>query len=944
MTAERHFLGWDRPLLPRAAGWLRERYGGAAGGGGADLSEVLVVVPTARAGRRLMELLVSGAGDRGLLPPTIVTPGSLPERLYRCDDTADSLMCLLARVKVLRDLPPEKVQRLTGDPPGAEDLRGWWGLASELSELADVLAADGVTVGEVVEATGDPARWVVLAEIEEACRACLAEQGLVDCAEARRRALVGEGEGGCRAPGPIVLVGVADLNRLTRRFLERVAGDVTALIGAPAGEAGAFDAFGALVVDAWADRDVAVADERWVVADRPSDQARAVLEAVAAASRAREGAREGGARLSADQVTVGLGDESLGPAVERVLRLSGVPARRAAGMTVGRTRPALLLGAVGRYLRTRRFDDFAALVRHPDVPAAGRGVGDWLTLLDRYATEHLQGRVTGAWLGEAAPRLKGVYDAVHGLLPEGAGEERPLPAWAGPIAGMLEGFYARTTLRRGDAADAAMIAGLECLREALERLAGLDGAGVCTPDVNLAGAIALVLELAGVGVVPGLGADEPAVEVVGFLELPLDDADVLVVTGLNEGAVPSGVGADALLPGKLRAKLGVSDNRRRLARDLYALTSLLHREADVTLISGRHGAGGEPLAPSRLLLRCEPGRMAARLRRFYEESGAGGSPRRLLLTPGVEAGRPSAFHVPRPSTNGSTPRLERLRVTAFRDYLACPYRFYLRHVLRLTGSDDEAVEMSGGHFGTLAHRVLSAFGRSDLRDETHARAIEAFLETALDAEVRAWFGPEPGAAVVLQREQLRERLGAFAQWQAEQVRAGWRIVPERVECRCEAALEVDGEPFTIRGDIDRVDRHPDLGWRIIDYKTQDRGDDPEETHRSGPKSDRQWTDLQLPLYRELARGLGCGGVIELGYVSLPRDVGGVGWLPAGWSEAELDGAVERAREIVRQVRAGVFWPPSDPPAYEDDYVGVCFDRIIDRAAAIAGAGEGNRKP
>ncbi|MGW8266490.1 MAG: hypothetical protein ACWGSQ_08985, partial [Longimicrobiales bacterium] len=66
--AERFFLGWDAPALPRAARVLAEHHAGPAG---LDLRRVVVVTPAARAGRRLGELLLEEAEARGvsLTPP-----------------------------------------------------------------------------------------------------------------------------------------------------------------------------------------------------------------------------------------------------------------------------------------------------------------------------------------------------------------------------------------------------------------------------------------------------------------------------------------------------------------------------------------------------------------------------------------------------------------------------------------------------------------------------------------------------------------------------------------------------------------------------------------------------------------------------------------------------------------------------------------------------------
>ena len=94
------------------------------------------------------------------------------------------------------------------------------------------------------------------------------------------------------------------------------------------------------------------------------------------------------------------------------------------------------------------------------------------------------------------------------------------------------------------------------------------------------------------------------------------------------------------------------------------------------------------------------------------------------------------------------------------------------------------------------------------------------------------------------------RAGRLSDEQAARVSGGWRIehteVPQSGE---RAPFEVDGQPFYLRGRIDRIDVHRDTGDRlIVDYKSSDSGHTPEQVHqRSGA-----WIDLQLPLYRHLA--------------------------------------------------------------------------------------------
>jgi ATP-dependent helicase/nuclease subunit B len=184
--------------------------------------------------------------------------------------------------------------------------------------------------------------------------------------------------------------------------------------------------------------------------------------------------------------------------------------------------------------------------------------------------------------------------------------------------------------------------------------------------------------------------------------------------------------------------------------------------------------------------------------------------------------------------------------------------------------------------------------------------------------------------VSVQVEQLRYRFRRFAQWQAEWVRQGWRIVhTETSDFRETPYLQVDGQPMYLRARLDRIDYHAKKKeWAILDYKSSEAGDAPEKTHRR----DGKWCDLQLPLYRELGRFLGVEGKVRLGYIVIPKDVTRIGHAPAEWSEADLRQALETAHDVIRRVRRQEFWPPAaEPPPFSDDFAGICQDRVLGRA-------------
>ncbi len=52
--------------------------------------------------------------------------------------------------------------------------------------------------------------------------------------------------------------------------------------------------------------------------------------------------------------------------------------------------------------------------------------------------------------------------------------------------------------------------------------------------------------------------------------------------------------------------------------------------------------------------------------------------------------------------------------------------------------------------------------------------------------------------------------------------------------------------------------------------------------------------------------------------------------------SDYDSALECAREVIRSIRNGVFWPPNpQPPEYDDGLGALCMDRCAARPSLLA---------
>ena len=195
----------------------------------------------------------------------------------------------------------------------------------------------------------------------------------------------------------------------------------------------------------------------------------------------------------------------------------------------------------------------------------------------------------------------------------------------------------------------------------------------------------------------------------------------------------------------------------------------------------------------------------------------------------------------------------RVSVSAYASLVACPYRFFARHVLRLGEMDEVSEAMEKSDYGALVHRVLERFHAcypqvSVLADDEALSALQACVTDV--------FAPAVDENFLATGWRLRweKRLPAYLAWQREVEAEGWRWAQAETKVSRDLPLD-NGGSVELYGRIDRIDQigRGEASVSLLDYKTQ----------TAKAIRDRLKDDVQLPAYALLH-----GDAAKAAYVAL----------------------------------------------------------------------------
>jgi ATP-dependent helicase/nuclease subunit B len=481
-------------------------------------------------------------------------------------------------------------------------------------------------------------------------------------------------------------------------------------------------------------------------------------------------------------------DRQLAGRVSALLRRWGIEADDSAGKPLSQVAAGTLLLAIASAAAEELAPvQLLALLKHPLVGGEGEKRTEWLEHV-RTLDLKLRGPRPPAGLTGLDARFaekgatrswKAVRDRVE-RLDDALREPLSLSAFAELVAEAAQMLAGDAAWRGPDGRMAA---------ELLAELQSLPSARSLT--VTAEDAAPLLRQLLDERAVRPPYGGHPRISIWGLLEGRLQRADLLVLGGLNEGVWPALPAPDPWLPPKVRSTLEMPTLDYRIGLAAHDFASALG--APEVLITRAKRDSRSPTVASRFLLRLE--------------AMTGGLPRDHVLERIVRAlddpGPPKPVERPAPSPPAEQ-RPQRISVTSVDRLKADPFAFYANSILDLRQKDPVDADHTARWKGEAVHKVFEEWlHHDDCNPERLRSRAEALLAgEAIHPMLRALWAP---------------RLLEAIDWMAEMERVN------QAEGRRPLKAEINGEAplagIVVHGRADRIDRLPDGGVAIVDYKT-----------------------------------------------------------------------------------------------------------------------------
>jgi len=939
MSIRKYFLGWDRPLLDLANDFLKKELLNKSG-------KTLVVVPSKQAARKLKQCL----RDNSKIKNRIIV--ETPEKAldFLCESSlkpATSNEKLLAWTLTLKNIEFDKIRNIFPITPQEKSTSWAIRTSKPFISLKNSLSEGALNISDVIQNTGedfiDLSRWHELELLEKEVENLLNQNNSTHLSKPLEKAKISLDDF-----EEIYLVGLPDPPKLLTSALGHILDDhkINIVIYAPEDRHDSFDMWGKPNINAWSNHKVNIPDSENSIhiGLGPSDQAQTLSRIISG--------------YSDPQGIVGIinNDSELLEPINSELKKIKLNSHNPSGKSCASNELYATISLFYDLVISGSFESAIQLLKNPDIidsiiskfhqdvdenpqldlfaessnnnnsnNSNDSKIAEALTSLNLLKEKHLPTSLNKALKFSSKkdyPKLtQNLLEQLHEWmtqLSEDLNENLPL---------ILQFIYSNRHFdSEGDREFNSTAKHLMSLLEEMRT----------SPLSSMSPGDQLDFILTSLRNEITQKKREPdSLEIQGWLEALWDENPHLIITGVNEGCIPFRIEGNIFLPDSMKKNFGLRTNDSILARDNYILNSILNcrrHNGRVDLILGKNSMEGNPLKPSRLLFQCEDNELADRALNICSKVDSS-----VVIHPWKLAWKLKPKEVDK-----NAKIFTEIAVTKFKDFLSCPFRFYLNNLMDMNDNQIAGMEMNPRQFGSFVHSVLEDFGNNEsIKDSTEEGEIIKYLESRVDARCYTLFGSNVTVPLAYQIKSIKERLKWFSSIQARERSLGWKIIHSEFRIHNKRSIEIGG--LKLRGTVDRVDyNEKDDTWRILDYKTSTNAEKPSPAHLknltqsySGSLPDwcilelgkkrHSWTNLQLPLYVHTAKSIFEQRDIASGYFNLTNSKQSTKidmWTDL--NDEHIESAVTCAENIANEIKNGNFWPPSDKVKY-DNYSDIFFD-------------------
>ncbi|MBE0432139.1 PD-(D/E)XK nuclease family protein [candidate division WOR-3 bacterium] len=826
----------EQPFLRVLAGYVKERFGSRA----PDFSDVLMVFPSQRNKFYFRRYLLETAGRPGIMPPVMKTLDELVEYCYECLGGKPGMVLHgIERNLLLKSTIDRLKVEFWKDLPFLRFVA----VGNRFLDFIDEMAQERVTFESIERETElghYPEKYVqnelpVLKRIYEEYRDALKQSGYQDPVDVNTTSLERFDAACLERNRHVMICGLAATTAVEAGLIEKI------LCGLPSelvlhscrpdelegmNDPGKpFYIHNKLLRGMGVDiprigwlRGESVAEPVVHVKELKSETQQTLhLHSVISACAAKY--------QDLRRIGIVLADESIMYSVRETLRICGIPYNLSAGLPIAQSVLYSLLGQLYEVIRSDyHYEEFFAFIRHPLFKNAVMNGQTLRPLIYGLENFMIAQRLN---FFERDRVYEDRFDPLIGLVHRGISRalaDLPLQYY---VEGLLD--YLNELLGYNKPLLETNPPDISELFDQLHRLSALRmAAQIPARGADMLEFILSVLEGQRYRVE---GDPMRGVQIIGSLEARNLDFDCLIVPSMNEGVFPRRSEKDMFINQEVRGRVGLPVTQERENLYYYYFTALLKGKREVYL---SYVAEQDKEVASRFINLALPNIARDNAQAKLAATAFKTARRAVNKSPDISKGLYQYLQ-----NSGLSP-------TALSDYRKCPYRYFLRFILRISEPDEITEEPGPAEWGEIVHGALKQFYKIRFPDgfvEKDLDRATAAMDEELDEALRRNrnLARKPHASARLDLNLYKRRMRNFLKREIERFHEGFAIHRSVLEKKAVHHLAINAAQVVFSGYIDRVDVL-DGKYYIIDYKT---GKIPE---RKNFEIGDDFNEFQLPLY------------------------------------------------------------------------------------------------